>query len=150
MTVSSIIHKEISEDINILWTHCDNVIFKNFLQKTLKLNLIEFDDTYFGDNDIDIVLCNNRIMYLEKCIESAKFFHCPLMIVDHDNKTSNIMDNITFDISPILQIAVSENIYQSWNKIADIVLPYRSDDKQLINKWITEFKNLKTKSLILS
>lgn len=150
MTISSIIHKELSEEINILWTNCDSTIFKNFLQKTLKCNLVEFDYTYFGGYDVDMVLCNNRIMHLDKCIESAIFFHCPLIIVDHDIKPSINMENKSFNFDPVLQIAISDDIYHSWNKIADMVLPYRSGDTQLVNKWLLELNNLKHKSLILS
>lgn len=149
MTISSIIHKEISEEINILWTHCDNSIFKNFLQKTLNFNIVEFDDTYFGGANIDIVLCNNRMMYLDKCIESAKFFHCPLMIVDHDIKPKINIENEKFDISPVLQIASSNEIYHSWNKIANIVLSYNSSNQDLQKEWLKQFKNLKNKSLVL-
>jgi hypothetical protein len=150
MTISSIIHKELSKEINILWTNCDSIMFKNFLQKTLKCNLVDFDYTYFGGYNIDIVLCNNRLMYLDKCIESAIFFHCPLIIVDHDVKPSMNIENKNFNFSPVLQIATSEEIYKSWNKIADMVLPYRSNDKSLTDKWLSELNNLKRKSLILS
>jgi hypothetical protein len=150
MTVSSIIHKEISNDINILWTHCDNTIFKNFLQKTIGCNIIEFDDTYFGSYDIDIVLCNNRVMYLNKCVESAKFFHCPLLIVDHDYRPSVSIENLKLNIRPVLQIAVSDEIYLSWDKIADTVLPFRSNDEILKQAWLIELKKLKQQSLIIS
>jgi hypothetical protein len=60
------------------------------------------------------------------------------------------IENKNFNFSPVLQIATSEEIYQSWNKIADMVLPYRSRDKILIDKWLSELNNLKRKSLILS
>jgi hypothetical protein len=72
----------------------------------------------------DMIICNNRIADLGKSINLAKFFHIPLVIIDSETKSeliSNKIDN-SFDFSPVIQIALSQDIYFSWNKIQNYIM----------------------------
>jgi hypothetical protein len=125
MTVSSIIHKALlKENPNVLWTKTDNKVLEKTIEKH-NINLIDLEDILYGIYDIDLVICNNRIINLDKCLELCIFFHCPLIIIDHTEKPhyiSDISNNYLFD--PIYQIAVSESICNSWNRIHNKVITY--------------------------
>jgi hypothetical protein len=141
MILSSILHREFLQKqdvINVLWTPTDNIMFKNFIDKCLdKPSFLEFDHTYFGFASIDIIICNSRISHLEKCIESAKYFHSPLLIVDHDHKPRNITIDTknNIEIEPTLQIAISDLIYDSWGRIHDKIMLYDTTKTESINQW---------------
>ena len=129
MILSSILHRESLTDsgtINILWTPTDNSSFKNFISDCfVSVNFYEFDHTYFGFADIDVIVCNNRITHLEKCIELAKYLHCPLLIIDHDFRPSNItIDNNPIPISSVEQISLNKGIQFSWKNTSNKILSY--------------------------
>lgn len=129
MSISSIIHKELIDSkkfINVLWTNSDNKIIENYIRhNNTNINLIEFDDTFYGLYDIDIVVCNNRVSSLDKCLELCLFFHCPLIIIDHIEKPYFVNDlNSTYLFEPIYQIAISNNISNSWDRIHNKIIPY--------------------------
>lgn len=136
--IPSIIKREfasIGSSINIVWTRCDDTKFTKFIEQTCDpCFLIDFDNTYFGVYDPSIVICNNRLIYLEKCVSLCRFFHCPLIIIDHDPKPNIVSNKIDteFDIQPVIQIATSKDIYFSWNKVHDYVLEYNQSTK---NTW---------------
>jgi len=129
MILSSILHREYiidNDTINILWTPTDNSSFKYFISECfVNVNFYEFDHTYFGFADIDVVICNNRITHLEKCTELAKYLHCPLLIIDHDFRPSNItVDNNIIPISSVEQISLNKGIQLSWKNTSSKILPY--------------------------
>lgn len=137
--ISNIITKEfhnINSKLNILWTPAESFYFADFFRSICSCNLIDFDKTYYGINDIGIIICNNRLIYLEKCIELAKFFHCSLLIIDHSVK-SNLVNNdfiLKTDFEPVYQIATSKEIFFSWNKIHDSIMEY-NNNKETIEQW---------------
>lgn len=139
--ISSIIKKQfidIKSPISIIWTKTDSSIFYEFINEACRpCDILNFDSTYYGNNEPSIVICNNRLTNLEKCISLSKFYHCPLLIIDHELKSNIVMNNFDtkFDISPVYQVAVSNSIYLSWNKIQNIVIPYNGNDDMLKNKW---------------
>lgn len=141
MILSSILHREFLEDaktINILWTPTDHMVFKEFIKKCLpNVNFLEFDHTYFGNCTVDIVICNNRISHLEKSLESAKYFHCPVLVVDQEIKPISLnLDNVgTMPIEPVQQIAINKFIADSWGGITDRILHYDPTDKENIEEW---------------
>jgi hypothetical protein len=140
MILSSVLHRELlNEDgpINILWTPTDHSLFKTFISSCFSaVNFYEFDQTYFGFVDIDIIICNNRISYLEKCIELAKYIHCPLLVVDHDIKPANItIENNTIPISSVEQIALNQKIKSSWNNVQDKILSYDLIKRSSKDEW---------------
>ena len=126
--ISNLINKEFLEftdSINILSSRPENQNIILYIKKTIKnCYIINFDNTYYGNMEPNIVMCNNRVMDLEKCIDVAEFFHIPLIIVDTEKKSPLITNKIdtTFEFEPVTQIAISKEIYFSWNKIHDYVI----------------------------
>lgn len=139
--ISSILEREFltTESIlNIAWTPCDNIVFELFIKDTCKpCNLISLTETYYGMNDIAIIFCNNRLTHLDKSIELARFFSCPLMVIDHNTKPEMVSNNIdsTMFIDPVYQIATSKEIHLSWNKIHNSILEYNINNQQSKNIW---------------
>lgn len=134
--IPSIIKREfasINSSINIVWTRCDDNRFYRFIEKVCSpCNIIDFDNTYFGLYDPSIVICNNRLTNLDKCITMCKFYHCPLIIIDHETKpavVSNKVDKL-FDIHPVIQIALSNDIHLSWNRVHDYILEYERNTEK--------------------
>ena len=142
--ISSLIDRKIktnNKKLNIIYTKCDDKFFKYFIEQNVSHSLLDFDDTYYGYFNPHIVLCNNRVLYLDKCIDLAKFFHVPLIIVDHETKPRMLSEDVSysFDIHPVIQIALSEEIFLSWNKIHDYILPITESD---IKNWKTVFEEI--------
>jgi hypothetical protein len=144
--ISCIINKEFkvfNSNINILLSKTDDRVFVNYLKNIFdtKSFIFSFESTYYGHTEPHIIICNHRLTDLTKSIEAAKFFHCGLLIVDTDIKpdlVANRTDNV-FTTSPVLQIALSNNIYYSWNKIHDYVLDI---DTKNIGRWQNTIYNL--------
>lgn len=139
--ISSIIQREflsVESKLNIAWTPCDDLVFEQFIKAACDpCSLVSLTSTYYGMNDISLIICNNRLTHLDKSIELAKFFFCPLLIVDHSTKPSMIGNKIDDDIfiDPVYQIAVSKEIYSSWNKVHNAVMEYSINDDQQKNVW---------------
>lgn len=141
MILSSILHREFLnsiEEANILWTPTDHAGFKEFIKKCLDgSTLLEFENTYFCNRPVDIIICNNRISHLEKSIESAKYFHCPVLVVDQELRPTSITIDTkkSMPIEPVLQIALNKQILDSWGGVADRILAYDIYNKQNIEEW---------------
>lgn len=139
--ISSILQREFltsSSVTNIVWTPCENILFENFIKEACHpCNLISLSETYYGMNDISIIICNNRLTHLDQSIGLAKFFYCPLLIIDHAPKSDIITNKISLDIpiQPLYQIAVSRDIYASWNKIQNAILEYDVHNNQTKGVW---------------
>lgn len=135
--ISNLINKELcgpNDTIDFLWTSPESVYFTDFIREACKpCRLIDFDKTYYGNYNISMVICNNRLIYLEKCIDLARFFHAPLLVIDHFTKSSMVTDEYSLNVmfSPVYQIATSRDIFSSWNKIHDDVMPYNKDNKTM-------------------
>lgn len=136
--ISTIIYKEtmgVDPSINICMSPHENIFCKSFFQQIFpKSFVVDFDDSYYGNMEPTIIICNNRLTHLEKSIELAKFFHTPLIIIDHDTKPDLITNKVNqdFSINPVSQIALSKDIFFSWNKIHDDVVDLTVDSK---GKW---------------
>lgn len=139
--ISSILQREfltVSSTINMVWTPCENLLFERFIKSACNpCNLVALSETYYGMNDISIVVCNNRLTHLDQSISLAKFFYCPLIIIDHSIKSDIISNKISVDlpIEPFYQIALSKEIYISWNKIQNSVLEYDINNEQTKSIW---------------
>lgn len=139
--ISSILQREfltVNSTINIAWTPCDNILFESFIKDTCKpCNIVSLAETYYGMNDISIIICNNRLTHLDRAIDLCKFFFCPLIIVDHSYKSDMITNKIDNDIpiEPIYQIATSKDIFLSWNKIQNAIMEYDINNTQSKNVW---------------
>lgn len=138
--ISNIINKEfysLKDKINIVWTNPESGYFTEFIKKACgNCSLVDFDKTYYGFNDIHIVICNNRLVYLDKCVELSKFFHVPLLIVDHSVKSNMVNSEFVLNkiFEPIYQVAISKDIHFSWGKIHDMIIEY-DDSKISMEKW---------------
>jgi hypothetical protein len=133
--ITSILDKEfvdnLSSNINILISDDKDILFKNFINKACNpCRIMTFGDTYYGNQTPNIIICNNRISDLNKCNDLALFFHCALLVVDNQDKPDIINNKIssTFIFNIAYQIATSQRIYLSWNKIQDQVLLYNIYD----------------------
>jgi hypothetical protein len=136
--ISTIIHKEfidIDSPINIACSKIDNIYFEKYLHKIFSSsNIYTFDNTYYGNMEPSCIVCNNRISHLEKSIDLSKYFHCPLLIIDHEIKSDLITNKIShgFTISPVIQVALSKDIFLSWDRVHDYTLGLDTND---IPKW---------------
>jgi hypothetical protein len=139
--ISNIIKKELlthSSHINIITSKIDNIFFKKFLNETCSpCSITDIESSYYAKYDPSIIICNDRLVFLDKCLELAKFFHCPLLIIDHNEKSDLVVNKYktTFDIYPVYQIALSNQIYLSWNRIQDNVLSYKVGDSASMSVW---------------
>jgi len=139
--ISSVLQREfltLKSVFNIAWTPCENTSFELFIKEACNpCNLIHLTETYYGLNDISIIICNNRLTHFDRAVELAKFAFCPLIIVDHTRKSdiiTNKLDN-TIPLEPIYQIAISKDIFLSWNKIQNTTMPYDINNQQSKNIW---------------
>lgn len=144
MTISSIIHKELLIDkINILWTNTDNKAIEQYIKHNrIPINFIDFEELYYGISNLDLVVCNNRIAHGDKCVEMCLYYHCPLVIIDYIEKPDYIGDiNTTYIFEPVYQIALSESISNSWNRIHNKVVSLQkiNDIVEIIQGMSKEF-----------
>lgn len=152
--ISNIVNKELcgnNDTIDLLWTNPDSVYFTDFIREACKpCRLIDFDKTYYGNYNISVVICNNRLTHLEKCIELSRFFHAPLVIIDHFTKSHMISDDYSVNImfEPVYQIATSREIFTSWNNIHDKIIPYNKDIKTM-KLWKTMILDLIKSTFII-
>ncbi len=139
--ISSVLQREfltLRSVFNIVWTPCENTSFELFIKEACRpCNLITLTETYYGLNDVSVIICNNRLTHFDRAVELAKFSFCPLIIVDHDRKSDIITNKIDNNISidPIYQIAVSKDIFLSWNKIHNATMEYNINSQQSKNIW---------------
>ena len=98
-SITGILNREnITEEdgLNIVWTPADDLRFQQTIQD-IGHNLLSFDHLYFGCDTPHIILCNNKIMYYEKCKNLSIQFHIPVLMIDHDlndaKKEKILVDN---------------------------------------------------------
>jgi hypothetical protein len=138
--IQNIIDKEIittEQKLNIVYNKSENQSFRNFIQKLFSYCfLIEHNDTIYGMNNPNIVICSDR-QNLQKSIDICYFFHIPLLLVDNAIKNNSI-ETIPINFSPVYKIALSNKIFNSWNRIHDKILNF--DPYSELNK--SEWKNI--------
>lgn len=139
--IQSVINRELlsfNNKINILFSRLENRYIINYIKGLFPdCSIVDPETTYYGHMQPDIIICNNRLTDLEKSIKLAKFFHIPLLIIDSDIKSeliSNKIDN-NFDFTPVVQIALSKDIYHSWNKIQNYIM-------DITDKYADQWKNM--------
>lgn len=124
--------------LNIVWTPTDSIYFQQFISK-MGHTLLSFDHLYFGKYNPQLIICNNKTLYYEKCRAISIQFHIPSIVIDHDKK-SDIVDSAklsTIDSSfPCsYKIALSEDISKSWGGNHHKILSYNASDKKNIEIW---------------
>jgi hypothetical protein len=141
MIISSIIKRYLNthdSPLNIIMTHCDNRYFEQFLRNILPSgsNILNLEDSLFGNNIPDMIICNNKINHLDKCGNLSYFLHCPILIIDHDIKPSFIdKDIIEYQSNSVYSLALNADIYNSWGKIHNLILGFNLSDQQSVEKW---------------
>lgn len=141
MIVSSIIKRysnTYNSPLSIVMTQCDNIKFMPFLKKVLpdQSNILALTDTLFGNFGIDLIICHNKINYLEKCGHLSYFLHCPILVIDYETKPAFIeKDIIHYQSNSIYSVALNDSIYNSWGRTHDLVLSFNIDNYDNIERW---------------
>lgn len=141
MIISSIIKRysnTFESPLNVIMSHCDNRNFEYFLAQTLPKtsNLLTLEDSLFGNTFPDLIVCNNKINHLEKCGNLSYFFHCPILIIDHDVKPSFIdKDVIEYQSSSIYSVAINQNVYNSWGQKHNLIMNFDLKNNNSIEQW---------------
>jgi len=141
MLISSIIkrcHNTSNSPLNIIMGPVEQKQFDFFIREILPQNsqVFTFEDTLYGNTDIDIIICNNKILHLEKCGTLSYYFHCPVLVIDHDKKPQFIEKEIIDQSSnSIYTIAINNDISRSWGGNYNLVLGYNIKDNNSIDHW---------------
>lgn len=102
---------------NILWTPSDSMVFEQSFKK-LKCNLLGFDNLYFGKDSPHMIVCNNKVLYYEKCKNLSIQFHIPVLMIDHNTKPKELNNdevsthNYVFPCA--YTIAIGQKVAESW------------------------------------
>lgn len=104
-----------NDKINIIWTEIDQSIFKQNIKK-IGHNLLNFDQLYFGKDSPHLIICNNKILFYEKCKNISIQFHIPILMIDHDIKPKNITETQTYTLPCTYKVALNEKIASSWSE----------------------------------
>lgn len=139
MIISSIVNKEkvsINSRIKILWTP-SNKEFEHFVSK-LNVDLVQFEQIYYGNSFANIIVCNNKIDYYNQCFNLSRRLHLPVLLIDHNIKNS-LFDNEkikTYDYFPCMHhVCISKTISDSWSLNNTQILSYNHQDKDNISVW---------------
>lgn len=141
MIISSIIKRysnTCDSSLNIVMTKCDNQKFVDFLSMVLLpgSNILSLEDTLFGNLAVDLIICNNKINYLDDCGYLSYFLHCPILIIDHETKPGLINNNIIeYQSNSIYNIALDHKIFNSWGQRHNLVLKFDPKSKSNIEQW---------------
>jgi hypothetical protein len=119
--------------------------FEKFF-RTLQVSVFTLDQIYLGSFVPDIIISNEKTKHIDKIIKLTKYHQCPLVFIDHEEKSdmidiSKFQDKIS-ELPIVKLIAFSEQIKKSWGDIHDLVL----NDTSGLQEW-QDFTN-KTKKII--
>lgn len=107
-----------TDRLNILWTPVDNAVFENRIKK-LNHRMLSFNHLYFGCESPHLIVCNNKMIYHEKCKNMSIQFHIPTLVIDHNKKPTNITeenpDVNSYSMPSSYNVAMSQEIADSWN-----------------------------------
>lgn len=110
-------HVQNHDKINILWTPADNMVFEQAFRK-LGHNLIAFDHLYFGKDSPQLIICNNKILYYEKCKNISIQFHVPVLLIDHAMRPKELSEEEInmhkYEFPSAYKVAMNEKIANSW------------------------------------
>jgi vacuolar-type H+-ATPase subunit F/Vma7 len=139
--ISSLLSRELNRKTNILWIASDNKRFEKMFTK-LNVNLFDLDQIYIGSLVPDIIISNDKTKHIEKIITIAKYHQCPIILIDHEEK-SDMIDVNKFtekvkDMPIVVQIALSDQVHKSWDKIHDYVIS--SDNTEQLENIILKTK----------
>mgnify|MGYP003138215817 FL=1 len=138
--ISSLLSREINKITSVLWIPSDDKNFEKFF-RTLEVSVFTLDQIYIGSLVPDIIISNDKTKHIDKIIKLTKYHQCPIIFIDHEEK-SDMIDISKFQQKiaelPIVKfVAFSESIKNSWENTHDLVLNDNSDKdewQQLINQ----------------
>lgn len=140
MIISSILdrHKlKVNDRIRVLWTDATSA-FYNFFNTSINCELINFNQTYYGNCIPHIIICNDKIQFYDQCYSISRRLHLPILLIDHSIKNP-LYDNDkvkTFNNFPCYHhVCISKAISDSWDLKDVQILSYNSNDKDNINIW---------------
>ena len=117
--------------LNIVWTPVDNAVFENKI-KNLNHKLLSFNHLYFGYESPHLIVCNNKIIYREKCKNISIQFHIPILMIDHYEKPPNITEENeeidSYGMPCCYKVAMSEKISESWSSTKYEKIINKSED----------------------
>lgn len=100
----------------IMYSYSEDKEFPKILKKIFgHSNVCVIEESIFSHMKFDLVICNNKLDVLERCLSLCYYFHCPLLIVDHKPKPEHLHIN-KVPVPEILyyQIATNQHIANSW------------------------------------
>lgn len=104
-----------NDRLNIIWTPVDHILFEQTIKK-LNHNLLSFDQLYFGKDSPHLIICNNKIIYHQKCKNISIQFHIPVLMIDHNIKPENVEKSNEYELPCMYKVALNEKIAQSWSE----------------------------------
>lgn len=139
MIISSLLDREslkISSRLKVLWTPV-NAEFESFI-KILDIDILYINQTYYGNNIPNIIICNNKIEFYNECYSISRRLHLPVLIVDHISKNP-LYDNNKIKFMHRFpcshHVCISKKVSDSWDLKDVQILPYNSKDKDNIQIW---------------
>ena len=139
--IDSLLLKQLNK-IKILWIPSNNVKFENLFSE-LNYDMFNIEHLFLGHCCPNLVITNNRFSYIDDIVNICNKYLCNLIIIDHDKKTDVInIDKSLLKIQKIanvLQIAMSHDIYNSWDKIQDVIVEKGNINKQDFKTLIHQF-----------
>ncbi len=121
--ISGLLKKELNE-LDILWIPSNSKRFEKMFEN-LGYNFFGLEDLFLGLCYPNLIISNNRFINMDKIINLVLTHQCNLIIIDHEEKPDIVKQNKVLEklsmIPNILQIAMNQKIYDSWDKIHDAV-----------------------------
>ena len=121
--IGNLLKKEIG-DISILWIPSQDTFFeKKFAE--LGYDCFGIDDLFLGKCSPNLIITNNKLTKLDSIVNLCLVQYCNLIVIDHEEQPDIVSSHkITAKLKMIpnvLEIAMSEKIYESWGKSHDVV-----------------------------
>lgn len=140
MIISSLLYREqirLGSNVKALWTP-SNKEFETFVISSLNVELLNFNQLYYGNSIPNIIICNNKVDFYNECLSVSRKLHLPVLLIDHTMKNP-IFDNEkikSFDRFPCMHhICISKSISDSW-LLKDVqILSYDINNKDNISIW---------------
>jgi hypothetical protein len=121
--IGNLLNKEKGQ-ISILWIPSQDTMFeKNF--KTLNYSCCNLDNLFLGKYHPNLIITNNKLIKLDHIINLCLIHYCNLIVIDHEEQPDIVsVDKITAKLKlvpNVLEISMSDRIYNSWGKRHDVV-----------------------------
>ena len=101
---------------NIMYSYSEDKEFPKILKKIFgHPHVCVIEESIFAHMKFDLIICNNKLDVLERCLALCYYFHCPLLIVDHKPKPEHLhISKVPVPEISYYQIATDTHIANSW------------------------------------